>query len=131
MMPCSRCIAGCIGFLTLAALACSPRAVPDPFPTASAASPSAAEPPAPSAAIALGQEPPLPGEDTSGWTGLAPQGGTAADPHAHHRGMHGMQHGGEGPAQGAPPATTPPQNGPTPDAGASPQQPQGGHHHGP
>jgi len=127
MMPGSR----CIGLLTLVVIACSPRAVPDPFPTASAASPAAAEPPAPPAAIALRQEPPLPGEDTSGWVGLAPQGGAAADPHAHHRGVHGMQHGGEAPAQSTALAPTPPQSGPSPDAGASSQPPQGGHHHGP
>ena len=50
---------------------CAPRAVPTAFPLTSAASPRAVEAPQSPVAIALREEPPLPGEPTEAWTGLA------------------------------------------------------------
>jgi len=57
--------------------------------TQSAASPHAAEAPRGDVSSALTSEPPLPGEDTSGWSGLAPRAGRGTAPaHQHHAGMN-------------------------------------------
>ena len=82
----------------LAALACAPRTTPSRFPNASAASPDAtAAAPAP-VTRSLDADPPLPGEETAGWAGLAPTGDAEADPHGGHRG-----HGGAGAQDGTAP----------------------------
>lgn len=112
-----RAYASLLAFGGLAA--CSPRALPDRFPTASAVSAEAPEPPPPPAALALREDPPLPGEASSGWSGLASGNDAAADPHAHHH--HGMAHGAA-PTSNAPAAT---------DAGAAAPSPHEGHSHGP
>ncbi len=96
------------------AVACSPRALPDRVPTSSALSVEASESPAPVAAVALREDPPLPGEATSAWQGLAPAATGAPDPHAHH---HGAMHGG---------GVTAPSSA---DAGAQAPSPHEGHDH--
>lgn len=99
--------------------ACSPRTLPDRFPTASSVSAEAPEPPPPPAAVALREDPPLPGETSSGWLGLAAGQDGSTDPHAHH---HGMMHGTPAPR---------PDDVREPDAGAPAPAPHGGHSHGP
>lgn len=57
---------------------------PSHFSVRSAASPEAPAARAASVGRALHEEPPLPGADTEGWSGLAPTGTTPM----HHHGMH-------------------------------------------
>lgn len=99
------------------AAACSPRAMPDRFPTASALSVEAPESAPPFAAVALREDPPMSGEASSAWQGLSPTESPAPDPHAHH---HGMTHGAAPPPTPAPAAA---------DAGAPAPSPHEGHHH--
>ncbi len=62
--------------------------VPSQFSPRSAASPQAAESPRATIGLALREDPPLPGESTEGWAGLAtPSGGGMPMGHMHHHGM--------------------------------------------
>jgi hypothetical protein len=64
--------------------ACSSRAVPSAWPEAAAASSEAAEAPAAEVTRALESHPPLPGEASPGWAGLA-EAAPATDAHAGHQ----------------------------------------------
>ncbi|WP_437876991.1 hypothetical protein [Sorangium sp. So ce513] len=114
--------------ILVAALAgCAPRNRPASFPASSAASPQAAEAPPPRIGVALSEDPPLPGEPTTGWVGLE-SAGAGADPHQHH---HHHQHG-SAPAASAPPASVPSTSAPpasTPPASAPPSTPEPPHAH--
>lgn len=77
--------------LVACALALAPACagVPSQFSARSAASPQASEAPVATIAVALREDPPLPGASTEGWAGLAPPsgGGMPMGP-MHHHGMH-------------------------------------------
>jgi hypothetical protein len=62
--------------------ACS-RSFPSTLPSSSAASSHAAEAPAAVVGRALRGDPPLPGEPTDGWEGLAPSDASPSPTHAH------------------------------------------------
>jgi hypothetical protein len=65
-------------------LGCAGRDVPVRFADQSALSPGAREAPVSDPAVALGADPPLPGEAIGAWTGLAADGGAPAiESHAH------------------------------------------------
>ncbi|MCB9596482.1 MAG: hypothetical protein H6719_27410 [Sandaracinaceae bacterium] len=71
--------------LALALVGCS-RELPTTFPSGSAASLDEPEAPVASVGVALEQEPPLPGEPSSGWEGLQRDAGAASHgghDHAH------------------------------------------------
>ncbi|HEX5751019.1 MAG TPA: hypothetical protein VFZ09_32635 [Archangium sp.] len=64
--------------------ACASRTRQVAPPPTSAASAAAPEAPAAAVGVALGEEPPLPGEPTGDWQGLAePRPTTEGSPHAH------------------------------------------------
>lgn len=67
-------------------LGCATRSRPTSLPTASPASPAAAQPARTPVTRALDEDPPLPGAPSAGWSGLetAPQTASAASGHSHH-----------------------------------------------
>jgi len=78
--------------------ACAP-SLPDELPATSAASEAAKPAQMPAVAVALRTDPPLPGEDASAWTGLAPSGGhdmSGMDMGSMHHHMPGMDMPGMG-----------------------------------
>lgn len=73
--------------LALLAVGCASREVPAQFPHHSAASPQAKPAKVANVTRALKGDPPLPDEDTSGWSGLAPSKTQGHAGHgAHHHG---------------------------------------------
>jgi len=62
---------------------CGGRRVPARFPAHSAPSLEACEAPVDDPTVALTSDPPLPGEPTGPWQGLAPDAGAAAAPGGH------------------------------------------------
>jgi hypothetical protein len=91
----------------LIAAGCAVRSVPRSFPTGAAASPATPEAPRHPVVTTLRSHPPLPGEPTSGWTGLEsppaapPRAVTepvtdapAARPEKTHSGSQGHEHHG-------------------------------------
>lgn len=94
MRPASR-----MFLFTIAAMfvvGCVSRSVPERFPTASAASPSAPEPRPEPASRTLVDDPPLPGENTEQWPGLRPSNSRSGEP-AHRHGRHGQHRQSEAP----------------------------------
>jgi len=75
-----------IGLILAASSACASRSVPGRYPAQSAASPQASAAPVAVVTRALAGDPPLPGEDHTGWAGLAPKPGKPKSSHGapHH-----------------------------------------------
>lgn len=83
----------------LVGAACSSRAVPTAWPPGSAASTASREVPVAPGPLALTADPPLPGDDATGWDGLADDAGAPAEappdaPAAPQHPAHETHHGG-------------------------------------
>ncbi|HEX5658794.1 MAG TPA: hypothetical protein VFX59_16455, partial [Polyangiales bacterium] len=82
-----------IAGVALAIGGCASRTVPASYPVEAASSPRAAEAAPAHVTVALNREPPLPGQSSAGWPGLAP-GDPAHTPAAGHHHHHGAGHAG-------------------------------------